>query len=185
MENPLLPLLWLDVDGVLNSSKKRGAFPDVRRHKVYDEISGLVFDLHLSRQVGTALAARPVEIRWLTTWMHQADTRIASLVGLPRGLTVAGQRKFTETGSDWKRRAVLEEAEASRRPFIWADDDAHTVDALLDLSEAWVPPHLLITTDEDVGLTPEDFERIDAFLAMLDSPTGTHLVAKAAAAPST
>ncbi len=119
------PLLFLDVDGVLNAfafDSRLASFDDFEEHEVMlDEGNGfrMILDLCLSRSMGERIGALSAEIVWATTWEHNADSIVAPLCGLPRSLRVLTRpRSTTRMDGAWKfdevRRVVTDEM----RPFV-------------------------------------------------------------------
>lgn len=155
------PFLFLDVDGVLNRISTTGdSWPDFELHKAMPFGRG-PYHLHLSRAMGAALSALPVEIVWLTTWAEEAPRLIAPLLGLPE-YPVAGVGGIY---GNWKW-ACLEnyiDSHDPHRPFIWIDDDAIPWTASADFNEMGWDKHLLIRPDERLGVTPEHIEEIARF----------------------
>lgn len=161
-----LPPIWLlDVDGVLNARRPAWsgapfngrAYDNATEWKIRwaPQLIKRIKDLH---QSGT------VEVRWCTTWCHQAD-QIERLFKLPEF-----GRAFTEelrgvACSEAKlaaARAVLAEG----RRLIWTDD----IEVPLPNQEPALHAELtaggralLIRPDERGGLRPEHMDEIEAF----------------------
>ena len=87
------PHLFLDVDGVLNVLETDlgcdpGMFDDFCVHDVdFDVVAGYHRSLAvwLSPTMAARIASLPVDIHWVTTWEHHANSAIAPLCGLPAG----------------------------------------------------------------------------------------------------
>lgn len=163
------PVLYLDVDGVLNAlDARRSRWPDVVTVHETPVPGGRAYQLHLSAAMGAALAALEVEIRWATTWAHAAGPCISHHVGLPPDLAVSCTPD--DPASHFKGEAIRAEVEAERRPFIWVDDEA--------ISRTWKRwaaqvrddgvPNLLVEPDTRRGLTPDDVERMATWVASLE-----------------
>ncbi len=170
-----LPVLFLDVDGVLNAyalDPILAGFDDFEVHEVTigdDTGFRMTLDLRLSPGMGQALATLPAEIVWLTTWEHNADQLIAPLVGLPRGLRVLSPPSGAKTGTPlWKLDALRQSVSLNPTPFVWLDDDLNLFRAAVS-AEKWASelpvPSLLIAPDPRAGILPEDIEAIEEFLA--------------------
>lgn len=186
------PLVLLDVDGVLNAVPRfgdPGAWTDCRSGEA--DAAGSRFRITWSPTVVDAvLAWREVaDVRWLTTWGHDANVSLRRLVGLPE-LAVAGT--YDEpvdqggagaadlgagshaartpaapdplTGRWWKFDVVREivRADPSRR-IVWLDDDLAGQDDI----RIWMRREvicLLVAPEPSSGLTADHLESVDAFL---------------------
>jgi hypothetical protein len=166
-----VPILLLDVDGVLNATSldlppgwERGIFNDFVI-SWNPAITARLRELHESGRV---------EIQWLTTWAQHADEVLAEPLGLPRGLKVHARPDVGPTGflGEWGGAAgwwkldmarAVAEAEPDRR-IIWIDDDLG--EQAEDTGE-WLAanPHVLVVApDLTVGLTHEQLDEIEAWL---------------------
>jgi hypothetical protein len=166
-----VPILLLDVDGVLNAARvelpegwQRGRF------------SGFVlsWDPTVTARLRELHESGRVEIQWLTTWTTNADRLLAEPMGLPRGLKVHDRDDAAPTGflgpltglSGWWKLAVareVAEAEPDRR-IIWIDDDL--AEQAEDTGE-WLAAHphvLVVAPDLYMGLTHEQLDAIEAWL---------------------
>ncbi|MFB7835511.1 hypothetical protein [Streptomyces sp. NPDC056056] len=157
------PLLFLDVDGTLlpYAGAQLPSTPeewDRWQRPDNPQLAKLV------REHGPLLSALPCELMWATAWMHDANTVLAPLLGIP-DLPVAPLPEPPEDDEPgvvhWKTRALVETA--AGRPFVWADDE------LTDLDRAWVARHhrgaaLLHRVDSTTGLTQEDLAAVHAWL---------------------
>lgn len=168
------PILLLDVDGVINACTP---FPD---HSAWREL-GTREAIWWRQKVNGywIMAARPVldfltelhlkdrvEIRWHTTWQHNAQM-IADAFELPT-FPVAEAPEHDPTrwsyGPEWWKlgaaRRVLKE---EQRPLIWLDDDQVTdrfrVDELRRHGKC-----LFIAPNSQTGLCPRHLRRIDGFI---------------------
>ncbi|MET9224372.1 HAD domain-containing protein [Lentzea sp. NPDC003310] len=121
----------------------------------------------LRKSHGPRLLALGCDLVWATAWMHDANTVIAPLVGLPP-LPVAGLPDaplVDETGVlHWKTRTLVETA--AERPFAWVDDE------ITDLDRAWVADHhpgpaLLLRVDSGTGCTDADLTTLEGWLRAL------------------
>lgn len=169
-----IPLLFLDIDGVVNAfpkpnSKNRAQYV---RHEVAVPDDGLVavYPVHVRPTVidflnGLHRDGR-AEVRWLTTWGQFARTHFAPAVGLddftvsaePPPPDSVGRKTWLPTW--WKIDVIRDQAHG--RPFIFADDDlgATTRAIIKDLAAE----SLLITPFATPGLEDWQLERIDAFI---------------------
>lgn len=158
------PVLFLDIDGVLNAggwlpSKPDTDWPDLELHRV--ECSGHKYPLYLSKEMGSMLAALDVEIRWLTTWADEGY-KVGDIIGLPENLEVAAFPTFRY--SPWKWHAVRDFVQIEPgRPFVWIDDEA-----IYEAPPGWLKDcgslNLAITTNPIKGIPREAFAMIDQFI---------------------
>ncbi|MFG1872060.1 hypothetical protein [Micromonospora arborensis] len=186
-----LPPIWLlDVDGVINAISAK---PDRNVWPADQWTTGT------ARCAGTAwpiLAARPVvrfireahesgraEVRWHTTWQHEAAA-IAELLDLPE-FQVQHCPEFVQAAQPlaglrptgpawWKLPAAERVVNEEGRALLWTDDDADWElrphggqDAL-----ARIQPTLIICPGRHIGLSPKNLRHIDAFLQHF-TPTQT------------
>ncbi|RKE22647.1 hypothetical protein [Streptomyces sp. TLI_171] len=170
-EDPMLPLLFLDVDGPLipfggDAAQHRVHLTERRIREVIREANPLLTRLDPAN--GPRIAALPARPVWATTWMDEANACVAPLLGLP-DLPVLDEPDG-DTGPDgcplppqlhWKTAALV--GYAAGRPFAWVDDEIGAAD------RAWVAAHhpgpaLLHRVDPRVGLTEDDFAVLDAWL---------------------
>ncbi|MGW4896115.1 hypothetical protein ACWEQL_28250 [Kitasatospora sp. NPDC004240] len=163
------PLLLLDVDGPLNPyAAKPQRRPEgygthrvkpaswVARHPRTPQEYVKPLRLWINPAHGPELLALPYELVWATTWMDEANTWIAPLVGLPPLPYVAWPRMHHEDpdGLHWKTRHLVEWA--AGRPFAWVDDELGPAD--IEWIEAHHPtPALPLWVDPRAGLGPPHF----------------------------
>jgi hypothetical protein len=92
------------------------------------------------------------ECVWCTGWEDRADTHLPALLGLPRGWPHVSFHERPEHASHWKLPGIDAYA-GPNRPLAWIDD-AHDGEC-----REWAAnrrgPTLLVTTEPDLGLTPE------------------------------
>ena len=174
------PILLLDVDCVLAPSPFNRATtrdwlwePPI----VSDEISG-GFTLHLSREMAAEVVGLGCDIRWLTTWAHDASRNIGAHFGWPEHPVAATPKS---PGLDlpfsywkhiplWKPRAAFDILANPGPPVVWIDDDIGT---FLDLPYESrlgreLDPHdrlLAIAPVYDTGITRAHIAEVREFLA--------------------
>ena len=184
------PLVLVDVDGVLNAiGPPDDAWPDWQRGSA--TALGRSWPLRWSPSVTAAVQSwrDRADVRWLTTWGHDANAGLHALLGLPE-LPVAGTHADVAapptgepddlgrsalagvtpaapdelTGRWWKFDVVrlLLRAEPGRR-LVWLDDDL----ARSEPVRAWTRAAtdcLLIAPDPRTGLVAAHLRAVDRFL---------------------
>jgi len=156
----MLPLVFLDVDGVLIPFRARSTLAVPR------PLSGNPLLARLDPADGRRLLALPGELVWATTWMADANEVIGALLGLPELPVVDWPDALDdepERGVHWKTAHLVRWA--AGRPFVWLDDEA------TDADRRWVAAHhpapaLLHRVDPTTGLTEADFATVRAWLGV-------------------
>lgn len=155
-------VLYLDVDGVL--------CPVVPPDESIDEFA----DWQLVPPPGRvpwsptligALSALPIERRWLTSWQHEANERLAPLFGWST-MPVLEYRP----GSLWWKFDALMQHHERGVPFVWIDDELderrRDLTPMFDAGLASLDaPYLCLSPWTYRGITREDIARIAAFCA--------------------
>jgi hypothetical protein len=166
-----VPILLLDVDGVLNAA--RLDLPDGWSRGTFNGFV-LTWDPTVTARLRALHESGRVEIQWLTTWTTNADALLAEPMGLPRGLKTHGRADAAPTGflgplrgegGWWKLAAAREVAAAEpHRRIIWIDDDLAWQAA--DTGE-WLAAHphvLVVAPDLVTGLDHDQLDEIEAWL---------------------
>lgn len=179
------PVLYLDWDGVVNffGSRnqyiKKSGFGYLRRGSAMprpaDRPSGGLsfgpFPLNWSAELLRKLAALPVDIVFLSTWRHSFSELISATQWDLENYRVLdwtdGPKDSEHAG---KVTALIADQLADPRPFIWADDEAHSFYSEADRAKLSGIPQLLLAPSEDLGLTADDYKAILNFLDGLKSP---------------
>lgn len=186
----MLPLLLLDVDGVLNAFDSPVDASDQAWRHGFARAQGTLWPITFSPVVVAALRAwheqGRVEVQWLTTWGHAANDSLRELLGLPQ-LQVAGtyddepsdgvaadddsslagatpSAPYTLAGTWWKYdvvRAVLRDQRGRR--VVWVDDEL-TQDSEFTAWARRQPDLLPLGPHAARGLTTDDLEVIDRWL---------------------
>ncbi len=183
------PLVLLDVDGVLNAlGPPDASWPDWQQGRA--TAAGREWPIRWSPSVVDAVRnwQERADVRWLTTWGHDANRGLHALLGLPE-LPVAGTHHDAAgspdpeepalaavtpaapdelTGRWWKfdvvRRLVREQP---GRRLVWLDDDLLGVDDV----RAWTRAHadgLLVAPDPRAGLVRAHLDAVERFLRAPD-----------------
>lgn len=174
-----LPVWLLDIDGVVNAIGKGdpSVWPKAQWRQGRAEATGqewpITWAVPVVDFIRDAHESGRVEIRWHTTWQHEA-CNFAELVGLPV-FAVADAPEFEEQAAHaiaagtpkwWKLPAAERVVREEQRPLIWTDDDITWSLARYD-ADARLRTHapaLLISPDQHTGLTPKRLRMIGDFL---------------------
>lgn len=142
------PLLYLDVDGVLNPVCPRPA-AEFTTHRIHGST------VLISARHGSWLRelAALYQLVWASTWEAQANLCIAPLLGLPALPFVPVGRHAGHPAGDWA--PILRYA--AGRPFAWLDD--LIPDAVLHGCAARVD-RLLLPVDPGQGLRRAHVDRL-------------------------
>ncbi|GAA3854395.1 hypothetical protein GCM10022243_19900 [Saccharothrix violaceirubra] len=182
-------LLLLDVDGPLNPYAARrhrrpAGFTTHRLTSTGHWYTGREARRHKGLRVWLnpdhgallrALAERAdLEPVWATTWAHQANTRIAPVIGLPELPVIEFSERDLDPlhgwrdGGSWKWSAVARYA--GDRPLAWLDDELDDryprARARFEAARA-ATPTLLCDVDPRVGLREEHAEQVEKWAAGL------------------
>lgn len=161
--NESVPIWLLDVDGVLNAVCHPSRPPQTWDHwrsgtaVAAGKRFAITFSPDLMAGIRELHESGVVEIRWLTTWAHDANRSLRELLELPE-FPVAGEPVYA--GAWWKLPCAVRAAEAER-PLIWTDDD---LDAAVT-ARRWAADTgvLAIAPHPAVGLIPADLDAIRTF----------------------
>jgi hypothetical protein len=184
------PLLLLDVDGVLNilGDDTQPSWDVIMTGRAVAD--GMAYTITWSPEVIQAVLDwidQGVEVQWLTTWGHDANTSMRHLIGMPE-LPVAGTydenwagavesastRSHAEmapaapdplTGAWWKYDVVKRLLdEHPDRLLVWIDDELFRPTRF----RRWAEAHERVYPtgpDGDLGLTQENLDEIEAGLS--------------------
>ncbi len=165
------PLILLDVDGPLSPwAAPRHAKPAgyVEHPLRLSRWSRKRLRIWLNPAHGPTLLALAgpanAELAWASSWEHRANVQVGPAIGLPP-LPVIG---FPAPAASWKFGPVARFA--AGRPLAWFDDDFDLFPAARTafLDRRTGLPTELIPVDAHTGLTPEHFDRLEAWLSGLE-----------------
>lgn len=121
---------------------------------------------------------RVAEVRWLTSWEHDAPTVVAPRLGID-SFPVAGTneadgdvdpRKAVDPTNRmnrwWKMNVVAESIATEHRPVIWLDDDIkpHHRVFIRAIAEHYNVPFQTFTPWENIGLDTDHIKLIASFI---------------------
>jgi|SRR5690242_3889824 len=182
MSAAALPPVWLlDVDGVVNACTRN---PD---RSVWPADAWVRTEAKGVGHRWPILVAQPVvdfirriheegraEIRWHTTWQHDAQN-LAKVLGLPE-FPVQDAPEYSawfgvrDRRDDWWKLPAAERVVGVEgRALVWTDDDlrfptpaeGRAIDALRQAGRV-----LMISPNDRTGLTPKHLRQIDEFLSI-------------------
>lgn len=168
---------YVEHDVILTASERR--LPYLRGHGV-ETVTGrvLVNDAH-GRWI-RSLLDRGVEVGWATTWEHFANEVFGPLLGLQElPLAIEWEsdvkcgwhhpRMYGLGAVEWKSDALWNRYRD--RPLVWIDDCASNL-ARIDMRGTPIDrgaPTLSIKCYGEIGLTRDEMQRVDDWLAALDA----------------
>lgn len=166
------PLWLLDVDGVINpdikhSLRAQARYPEFHWRQIKLFPAGFINGLRIIYADEVVLfiwemyRSGLVEIKWLTTWVEDANLLLVPALHLP-ALDVVGFDKDAKAPGPWWK-LPLAQRESAGRPLIWTDDDL----AFSTAAQEWLSGRsdvVAIAPDEKRGLTLEHMQLIREFV---------------------
>jgi Swiss Army Knife RNA repair-like protein len=160
------PLLLLDIDGVLNPWAAPTCPPGYVEHR-FRAGWRRTRQAWLCPEHGPALRGLAdrtgAELAWATNWTHDANTTVGAALGLPALPVIEFAGPHTDSGPEWKFRAVARFA--YDRPLAWLDDD---FDLRPTAKAAFLarrdPPTLLVPVHPATGLTAAELTTVEDWL---------------------
>lgn len=153
-------LILLDVDGVLAPFRRPGPAWQAHRLTCHDG----TYNVLLNPEHGPALLeladAVGADLVWATMWSHDANARIAPVLGLPQ-LPVIDMREAVEPEGNYRvhRKTPMVAEYVQGRPFVWFDDELTKHDKVWLKAHSSVGDFRLIHTGWQHGVTPKHFEQ--------------------------
>lgn len=159
----------LDVDGVLSPyGTANSAFDD------WADPTHADVPISLSKTMANGLWDTGISIEWLTSWGDGANRIIGrhfnwpDLVVWGRTQTPGGFRINAEHQLGWWKWRWAALRSRSGEPFVWIDDELderRAGDGRIDQWSAGLrQPHLLISPQPSIGLTPDHIDQIREFV---------------------
>ena len=167
--------VYLDVDGVFNAVAN--GVPDWG-WETHQTVKVLGYPIRYSPDfvalVNEVAATPGIGIYWLTTWCHEAPTKLCAALGINGSdWPVVGYDHWRRaTGLPWwKHLAIAEHLDGFDGPVLWIDDD-HGVDAACQAWLAGQPQILTIAPSTGRGVTRLEGEIIRRFVSEFSSSPG-------------
>ena len=162
---PAPPIWLLDVDGVLNAvtlRADRSVWPRWRTGTARADGRSypITFAPDLMAGIRELHDRGSVDIRWLTTWGHDANRELRRLLDLPE-FPVVGVPSHADV---WWKLPLAQQVAREQRPLIWTDDDLARSASALEWLDRLAQPALAIGPRPDVGLRPEHLDGIARFI---------------------
>lgn len=176
------PVLYLDVDGVLNPWRSKGPhkhWADYTKQPVDLPDDPLTYRLWVSRQLPRALLnlcdCHNIEIVWATSWADHIAV-IEDLYGIPAGHPVLPCPEITDSFTSTGKVDLVAAHAGDSRPVIWVDDCLGPDD------KTWARGRpaatLLIRPNPAVGLRRADLDTIDTWLATPSTSSGNAVLTR-------
>ena len=161
------PILFLDVDGVLNPEDDDG-LPAAWHGSWRCMHSPSGARVWLSSTQAAALRRLPVEIVWATTWCHAPDDLewLAEELGFPYGMPRVDWRPYEDSGTDacGKRPGIERFLAETTRPAVWVDDRIDSEDLAFVERRRHVAPMEAFVPDPRQGVDEAMVVAIAAFV---------------------
>ena len=160
-----LPLLFVDVDGVLSVF----GFPrDAPAPGRFHSVDGMPHCLAHGCGERLNRLSSSYELVWATGWEERANEHLPHLLGLSAPYPTLSFDHRPEWGSaHWKLSAL--DRHAGDRPAAWIDDNFN--DACRFWAKQRKAPTLLVPTQPEVGITDEHVEQLERWASQLTDST--------------
>lgn len=168
LPDPCKPLLLVDVDGVLNVSKRN---PKPQLYDIHQVTTSDGFRFRLVFRKDLKEILKPLwevfQPVWCTMWDHDANRCISPLLELeewPVIPTFDHAHEYDTGASRYHHKIPMIEAHVGRRPFAWIDDEIGGWDnQWQDHRTVTVAPTLLHRIDQRSGVLPHNVAKLVAW----------------------
>jgi HAD domain in Swiss Army Knife RNA repair proteins len=176
-EEPELPLLMMDIDGVISlfgaghpGAWQRGIAQidgPARPAGSFHSIEGIPHFLSAGAAAHLLELVSVYELVWASGWEERANEHLPHLLGLPARPFLRFERSVGRSNAHWKLDAI--DAYAGERALAWVDDALN--DACYEWASARSAPTLLVRTDPQRGLTEREASLLARWATDLQAPT--------------
>ena len=160
----MIPTVFLDVDGVVSPNREGSLAWDDWEAMPYASYSILI-----SRTMAARLAALRARLVWFTTWGNLANSEVGGHLGWPEldvvDLAPAG------TSGESKVQGLRQALASCDGPVVVIDDDPVVQTGARELLTG--RRSLLIQPDPRIGLTADQLDEVERFLASDAGGTAT------------
>ena len=158
---PKLPLLLVDIDGVISLFAFEGAPPPMGS---FHSIDGIPHFLSARAAEHLLVLSSCFELAWASGWEEKANEYLPHLLGLPELPHLSFEGKVGRTNAHWKLDSI--EAYAGDRPLAWIDDAFN--EACHEWADGRVEPTLLVQTTPSEGLTQREAAILEGWAQRLN-----------------
>lgn len=146
---PKLPLLLVDIDGVISLFAFEDGPPQAGS---FHSIDGIPHFLSAKAAEHLLALTASFELVWASGWEEKANEYLPHLLGLPKLPHLSFEGRVGRTNAHWKLDSI--EAYAGERPLAWIDDAFN--EACHEWAGARMQPTLLVQTMPAEGLTQRE-----------------------------
>lgn len=163
------PLWLLDVDGVLNAVTREPVLSEwddmtLTRASANGRSWPIWYSPALIARINALVEMDRVEVRWLTTWTHDAAQHLSPVIGLDGAEWGVVERRPPTSYRWWKLEAAQRVMdEEGVRPLVWTDDDLRYERLAMHWLNAEVEHYMAISPKPHIGLTPRHLDAIEAY----------------------
>ena len=153
---PKLPLLLVDIDGVISLFAFEGGPPPAGS---FHSIDGIPHFLSATAAEHLLALTASFELAWASGWEEKANEYLPHLLGLPKLPHLSFEGRVGRTNAHWKLDSI--EAYAGERALAWIDDAFN--EACHEWAGARGEPTLLVQTTPAQGLTQRETAILEAW----------------------